>query len=105
MAATRKLGQWVERLHTLSAFMGQVESGLAEVRHQLKEPSQARRSAPIPSPVPKTDTVEVGEPWPVEPEGGEAEVDEEPPLTALEARRLRAEPSPLRWQPWPRSLR
>ena len=85
LAATRKLGQWVERLHTLSGFMRQVESGLAEVRHQLKESPRAHRSAPIPSTAPKADTVEVSEPWPLEPEEAEPEVGEEPPLTVLEA--------------------
>ena len=95
LAATRKLGQWVERLHTLSAFMRQVESGLAEVRHQLKVPPQARRSAPVPSTAPKADTVEVSEPWPLEPEEAEPEVSKEPLLTALEAEgaESRAEPS------------
>jgi hypothetical protein len=95
LAATRKLGQWVERLHTLSGFMRQVESGLAEVRHQLKESPRAHRSAPIPSTAPKADTVEVSEPWPLEPEEAEPEVGEEPPLTVLEAEEAesRAEPS------------
>jgi hypothetical protein len=95
LAATRKLGQWVERLHTLSGFMRQVESGLAEVRHQLKESPRAHRSAAIPSTAPKADTVEVSEPWPLEPEEAEPEVGEEPPLTALEAEgaESRAEPS------------
>jgi hypothetical protein len=95
LAATRKLGQWVERLHTLSGFMRQVESGLAEVRHQLKESPRAHRSAPIPSTAPKADTVEVSEPWPLEPEEAEPEVGEEPPLTVLEAEgaESRAEPS------------
>ena len=93
-AATRKLGQKLERLYTLSGFMrqvehtllaftGQVESGLVEVRHQLKEPSEARRPAPIPSTVPRTSTVEVGEPWPLEPEEAETEVVEEPALVAM----------------------
>ena len=95
LAATRKLGQWVERLHTLSGFMRQVESGLAEVRHQLKESPRAHRSAAIPSTAPKADTVEVSEPWPLEPEEAEPEVGEEPPLTVLEAEgaESRAEPS------------
>ena len=95
LAATRELSQWVERLHTLSAFMRQVESGLAEVRHQLKGPPQARRSAPVPSTLPKADTVEVGEPWPLEPAEAEPEVSEEPLLTALGAQEAesRAEPS------------
>jgi hypothetical protein len=95
LAATRELSQWVERLHTLSAFMRQVESGLAEVRHQLKGPPQARRSAPVPSTLPKAETVEVGEPWPLEPAEAEPEVGEEPLLTDLGAQEAesRAEPS------------
>jgi hypothetical protein len=95
LAATRELNQWVERLHTLSAFMRQVESGLAEVRHQLKGRPQARPSALVPSAVPKAETVEVGEPWPLEPADAEPEVGEEPLLTALEAQEAesRAEPS------------
>jgi hypothetical protein len=94
LAATRKLGQWVERLHTLSAFMRQVESGLAEVRHQVKESPRAHRSVPIPLTAPTADTVEVSEPWPLEPEEAEPEVGEEPPLTAIEAEgaESRAEP-------------
>ena len=84
LAATRELNQWAERLHTLSAFMRQVESGLAEVRHQLKGPPQAHRPAPITPTAPKADTAEMGEPWPIEPEEAEPEVAEEPPLTALE---------------------
>jgi len=95
LAATRELNQWVERLHTLSAFIRQVESGLAEVRHQLKGPPQAHRPAPVPPTVPKADTVEMGEPWPLEPEEAEPEVAEEPLLTALEEHEAesRAEPS------------
>ena len=95
LAATRELNQWVERLHTLSAFIRQVESGLAEVRHQLKGPPQAHRPAPVPPTVPKAATVEMGEPWPLEPEEAEPEVAEEPLLTALEEHEAesRAEPS------------
>jgi outer membrane murein-binding lipoprotein Lpp len=95
LAATRELSQWVERLHTLSAFMRQVESGLAEVRQQLKGPPQAHRSASVPSTAPKADTVEASEPWPLELEEAEPEVSEEPLLTALEAEEAesRAEPS------------
>lgn len=48
LAATRDLGQWVERLRTLSAFMRQVESGLVEVRQQLQEPVSGR-DAPVSS--------------------------------------------------------
>jgi hypothetical protein len=95
LAATQRLSQWVERLHTLSGFMRQVESGLAEVRHQLKGPPEAPRSAPVPSTAPKADTVKVSEPWPLEPEEAEPEVGEEPPPTALEAQEAesKAEPS------------
>jgi len=84
LAATRELNQWAERLHTLSAFMRQVESGLAEVRHQLKGPPQAHRPAPITPTAPKADTAEMGEPWPIEPEEAEPEVVEEPLVTALQ---------------------
>jgi outer membrane murein-binding lipoprotein Lpp len=95
LAATRKLGQWMERLHTLSAFMRQMESGLSEVRQQLEASPRAHRSAPTPLTAPKAGTVEVSEPWPLEPEEAEPEVGEEPPLTALEAEEAegRAEPS------------
>ena len=95
LAATRELNQWAERLHTLSAFMRQVESGLAEVRHQLKGPPQAHRPAPVAPTAPKADTAEVGEPWPIEPEEAEPEVAEEPLLTALEEHEAEsgAEPS------------
>jgi len=95
LAATRELNQWAERLHTLSAFMRQVESGLAEVRHQLKGPPQAHRPAPVAPTAPKADTAEMGEPWPIEPEEAEPEVAEEPLLTALEEHEAEsgAEPS------------
>jgi hypothetical protein len=93
LAATRDLNQWVERLHTLSAFMRQVESGLAEVRHRLKEPPQARRPAPAPAVVPEAGTAEAAEAWPPEPDVPEA--GEEPLLAPLEAQEAesRAEPS------------
>ena len=84
LAATRDLSQWVERLHTLSAFMRQVESGLAEVRHRLKVPPQARRTAPVPGVAPEADAVEVSEPWPLEPEEAEPEFGDEPLVAALE---------------------
>jgi len=95
LAATQRLSRWVERLHTLSAFMRQVESGLAEVRHQLKGPPEAPRSAPVPSTVPKADTVKVSEPWPLESAEAEPEAGEEPLPTALEAEEAesKAEPS------------
>jgi hypothetical protein len=85
LAATQRLSRWVERLHTLSAFMRQVESGLAEVRQQLKGPPEAPRSAPVPSTAPKADTVTVSEPWPLESAEAEPEAGEEPLPTALEA--------------------
>jgi len=95
LAATRDLNQWVERLHTLSAFMRQVESGLAEVRHQLKGSPQAHRPAPVAPKAPKVDTAEMGEPWPIEPEEAEPEVVEEALLPALEEHEAEssAEPS------------
>jgi outer membrane murein-binding lipoprotein Lpp len=95
LAATRKLGQWMERLHTLSAFMRQMESGLSEVRQQLEASPRAHRSAPTPLTAPKAGTVEVSEPWPLEPEEAEPEVGEEPPPAAPEAEEAegRAEPS------------
>jgi hypothetical protein len=83
LAATRDLGQWVERLRTLSAFMRQVESGLVEVRQQLQEPPSGR-------PTPVTSVVRNiragagharvrGRPI------AEPETIEKPALTALEA--------------------
>jgi hypothetical protein len=95
LAATQRLNHWVKRLQTVSAFMRQVESGLAEVRHQLKESPQARRSPPAPSTAPRADTVGVSEPWPLEPGEAEPEAGEELPPTALEAQEAesRAEPS------------
>jgi hypothetical protein len=94
LAAIRDLNEWVERLHALSAFMQQVESGLAEVRHQLKEPPQARRSAAVPSTAPKAETVEVSEAPPLEPEEAEPEVGEETPLPALEVQEAESSPEP-----------
>jgi hypothetical protein len=96
LAATQKLGRWVECLHSLSAFMRQVESGLGEVRHQLKGPPEAGPSAPLPSTVRKADIAEAVEPWPLEAEGAEAaEPGEEPPLTALEAREAESVAQPF----------
>jgi hypothetical protein len=83
LGATRELNQWVERLHTLSAFMRQVESGLAQVRDRLSAPPPTRRSAPAPAVVPEAGTAEVGEAWPLEPDVPEA--GEEPLLAPLEA--------------------
>jgi hypothetical protein len=94
LAAIRDLNEWVERLHALSAFMQQVESGLAEVRHQLKEPPQARRSAAVPSTAPRAETVEVSEAPPLEPEEAEPEVGEETPLPALEVQEAESSPEP-----------
>ena len=123
LVATQKLSQWVERLHTLSAFMRQVETGLAEVRHQLKGPPEALPSEPVPPMAPRAETVEVGEPpmapraetvevseppwspradtaevseppWALAPSDAEAEVDEEPVLTALEAQEAESGPEP-----------
>jgi len=84
LAATRELSHWVEHLHGLSAFIRQVESGLAQVRHQLKGPAQGRRSSPVPSTAPEAEPPEANEPWPLEPAEAGAEEDEEPPVTALE---------------------
>jgi len=94
LAATRDLNQWVERLHTLSAFMQQVESGLAEVRHRLQGPAQAARPAPVRAAEPSAS--EAAEALPLEPDV--PEVGEEPLLTALEAQEIeeaesRPEPS------------
>jgi hypothetical protein len=137
LVATQKLSQWVERLHTLSAFMRQVETGLAEVRHQLKGPPEALPSEPVPPMAPRAETVEVSEPpmapraetvevseppwspraetvevseppmapraetaevseppWALAPSDAEAEVDEEPVLTALEAQEAESGPEP-----------
>jgi len=99
LAATREFNQWVERLHTLSAFMRQVESGLAQVRVQLKAPPPTGRAAPAPAVVPEAGTAEVAEAWPLEPDVPEA--GEEPLLTPPEAQQAedaeeaesRAEPS------------
>jgi hypothetical protein len=85
LAATQELSHWVERLHTLSAFIGQVESGLAQVRHQLQGPQQGRRSPPVPPMAPEGESPEPSEPWPLEPASAGAEEDEEPPMSALEA--------------------
>jgi hypothetical protein len=83
LAATQRLSRWVECLHTMSAFMRQVESGLGEVRHQLKGAPEANQSAASPSTVLEADTSEVVEPRPLEAEGAEA--GQEPALTAVEA--------------------
>jgi hypothetical protein len=96
LAATRDLNQWVERLHTLSAFLRQVESGLAEVRQQLKGPPQARRIAPARAAMPEAGPAEVTEAWPLEP--NVPEVGEEPLLTPPEPQEAeeaesRAEPA------------
>jgi hypothetical protein len=93
LAATQRLSRWVECLHTMSAFMRQVESGLGEVRHQLKGAPEANQSAASPSTVLEADTSEVVEPRPLEAEGAEA--GQEPALTAVEAEEAEsvAEPS------------
>jgi len=95
LAASRELSRWVQLLHGLTVFVGQVESGVAEVRHQLKVPPQARWSAPVPPTAPKADAVEVAEPWPLERADDNLEVDEEPPLTALEAQEAESGPEPF----------
>jgi hypothetical protein len=92
LAATQRLSRWVECLHTMSSFMRQVESGLGEVRHQLKGAPEASQSAASPSTVPKADTPEVVEPWPLEAE--DAEAGQEPALTALEAREAESAAQP-----------
>lgn len=84
LAATQELSRWVERLHTLSAFIGQVESGLAQVRLQLQGPPQGRRSPPVPPMAPEAEPPEASEPWPFEPAEAGAEEDEELPVSALE---------------------
>ena len=85
LAATRELSHWVERLHGLSAFIRQVESGLAQVRQQLQTPQQGRRAPPVPPMAPEAEPPDASEPWPLEPAEAGAEEDEEPPVTALEA--------------------
>jgi len=84
LAATRDLGQWVERLHTLSSFIQQLESGLLEIRHRLTEPTESRRPFLVPPPAPKLDAATSGEPWPFEPASAEPGVGDEPLLTASE---------------------
>jgi hypothetical protein len=96
LAATRDLSQWVERLHSLSMFVRQVESGLLAVRHQLKEPPQAHRPVLVPSAVPKADSPSAeDEPWPFVPAPAEPEAGEEALLSALETQETEsgAEPS------------
>ena len=79
LAATRDLAAWVERLRTLSAFMGEIETGLVEVRHRLEGSSWDRRPVAVPSPVPKAEAPKAEQPWASEPAPAEVKVDEEPP--------------------------
>jgi len=83
LAATRDLGQWVERLRTLSAFMRHVESGLVEVRQQLQEPPSGH-PAPVSSVVRKLRSGGRHARL-VERAFAEPETTEKPLLTALEA--------------------
>jgi hypothetical protein len=83
LAATRDLGQWVERLRTLSTFMRHVETGLVEVRQQLQEPASGR-AAPVAS-VMREFRARAGQPRVVERPFAEPETTEKPLLTALEA--------------------
>jgi hypothetical protein len=79
LAATRDLTEWMERLHGLSAFMQQVESGLAEVRHRLSEAPRAVRPVVVPLAVPGAE-----ESRPLERASAGAETGEEPPAAPLE---------------------
>ncbi len=79
LAAARDLSEWVERIHTLSTFMHNVESGLVEVRHQLQERPSGPRPIAVPVAVPRTE-----EPSPIEPGRTHAEADEEPVAAATE---------------------
>jgi hypothetical protein len=81
LAATRDLGQWVERLRTLSTFMRQVESGLVEVRQQLQEQPSGR---PVASVV-RNIRSGAGRARVLERPFPEPETTEKPLLTALEA--------------------
>ena len=83
LAAIRDLGQWVERLRPLSAFMRQVESGLVEVRQQLQEPPSGP-AAPVASVV-REFRAGAGQPRVLERDFAGSETTEKPLLTALEA--------------------
>lgn len=80
LAAVRDLGQWVERLSTLSSFIQQLESGLSEVRQNLAEPADDRRPVLMPPPAPAPGPTSP-ETWPLEQAPAEAE---EPPVTVSE---------------------
>jgi hypothetical protein len=83
LAATRDLGQWVERLRTLSTFMRHVESGLVEVRQQLQE-TPFGRAAPVASVV-REFRARAGRAGVSDRPVAEPDTAERPVLTALEA--------------------